>query len=172
MTASSSSCDSKESHLHHRHHHTAHTAHATHSAHPAEKHRLAEKSHRSLLHFHQLPAWMRDNEFIHSSYRPEVFSYLHCFDSLFYMHNETVNIYSHLIGAVLFAVVALSSLAFGMEHVDTMRWEDIFVLAMFLLGAVLCLGLSALFHTFSCHSEQVSASWNRCDYVGIVFLIV
>ncbi|KAG0012858.1 hypothetical protein BGZ80_011463 [Entomortierella chlamydospora] len=31
--------------------------------------------------------------------------------------------------------------------------------------------MSASFHCFHCHSEPVSKQWNRCDYVGIVFLI-
>ncbi|CAI2162499.1 1866_t:CDS:2 [Funneliformis geosporum] len=33
-------------------------------------------------------------------------------------------------------------------------------------------GFSSIFHTLCCHSERVCANWNRCDYVGIVTLIV
>ncbi|CAJ0897062.1 7203_t:CDS:2 [Entrophospora sp. SA101] len=33
-------------------------------------------------------------------------------------------------------------------------------------------GFSSTFHALCCHSERVCANWNRCDYVGIVTLIV
>lgn len=57
---------------------------------------------------------------------------------------------------------------------------DHVVLTVFLVSAILCLGFSATFHTFACHSKvvrgsmltQVSKSINRLDYVGIVVLIV
>lgn len=40
-----------------------------------------------------------------------------------------------------------------------------------MLGAVCCLGCSALFHLFKEHSEKVCRSLNRVDYAGISVLI-
>ena len=40
------------------------------------------------------------------------------------------------------------------------------------MGAILCLGMSSLFHTVCCHSETVSKLFNKLDYVGISLLTV
>ncbi|KAJ2828740.1 hypothetical protein IWW50_001233 [Coemansia erecta] len=34
------------------------------------------------------------------------------------------------------------------------------------------MGLSTVYHTVTCHSHAVQRAYNKCDYVGIVFLIV
>ncbi|KAF9301853.1 hypothetical protein BGZ74_006180 [Mortierella antarctica] len=119
-----------------------------------------------------LPHWMQDNPAIWTGYRRPTFSYRKCLASLGFLHNETVNIYSHLLGAL--ACIIASPIAyfkvFGV--LDTIQWKDIIVFYIFMAGAIICLSFSASFHCFACHSEPVSGQWNRCDYVGIVFLIV
>ncbi|KAH7131520.1 mPR-like GPCR protein [Dactylonectria estremocensis] len=134
---------------------------------------LEKKVEQSLLIFwDDLPAWRRDNGYITSGYRQSHSSYAHSFRSLFYLHNETVNIWSHLLGAVVF----LGSAAY-VYHVVRPRYEtataaDVFVFACFFGGAVLCLGMSATFHCLSNHSEMVYKWGNKLDYTGIVALIV
>lgn len=82
-----------------------------------------------------------------------------------------VNVWSHLIGAIACIVVAPLAY-FKIFHIlETVHWTDVVHFYIFMAGAILCLSMSALFHLFSCHSEPVSHQWNRCDYVGIVFLI-
>ncbi|KAF9372796.1 hypothetical protein CPB97_001006 [Podila verticillata] len=119
-----------------------------------------------------LPHWMQDNPAIWTGYRRPTFSYRKCLASLGFLHNESVNIYSHLLGAI--ACIIGSPIAyfkiFGV--LDTIKWTDITVFYIFMAGAIICLSFSASFHCFHCHSEPVSGQWNRCDYVGIVFLIV
>ncbi|KAG0340939.1 hypothetical protein BG004_006220 [Podila humilis] len=120
----------------------------------------------------ELPAWMRDNPAILTGYRRETFSYRKAIKSLGYLHNESVNIWSHLLGAIAFVVVTPIAYFKVIGVLDTIRWTDIAVFYAFIAGAIICLSMSASFHTFCCHSEDVSGQWNRCDYVGIVFLIV
>ncbi|KAF9912128.1 hypothetical protein BX616_010403 [Lobosporangium transversale] len=119
-----------------------------------------------------LPQWMRDNPAILTGYRRATYSYQKCVRSLWYLHNETVNIWSHLLGAVAFVIIAPLAYFKVLEIVDTVRWTDIVVQYAFLAGAIVCLSLSASFHTFCCHSEKVFSQWVRCDYLGIIFLIV
>jgi adiponectin receptor len=45
-------------------------------------------------------------------------------------------------------------------------------LGCFVLGAVLCLAISAIFHTVQNHSSHIARIANQMDYIGIVFLIV
>nr|OQO24851.1 hypothetical protein B0A51_10338 [Rachicladosporium sp. CCFEE 5018] len=118
-----------------------------------------------------LPAWQQDNHYIHSGYRPQSNSYRKSAASLGHVHNETVNIYTHLVGAVLAAVAA------GVLHIilrpryAQATQADVLVFSCYFLGAVTCLGMSATYHTISNHSQAVSKFGNQLDYMGIVFLI-
>ncbi|KAF9108581.1 hypothetical protein BGX29_010187 [Mortierella sp. GBA35] len=120
----------------------------------------------------ELPPWMKDNQFIITGYRRPTQSYTKTIESLGYLHNESVNIWSHLLGAIAFVIVAPISYFKVIGVLDSVQWTDVAVFYAFLAGAIICLSMSASFHTFCCHSESVSSQWNRCDYVGIVFLIV
>lgn len=63
-------------------------------------------SRPKLLTWEEIQEWSRDNEFIRTGCRPEKPDYKDIFLSLTYMHNETCNIYTHLIGAILVWPVA------------------------------------------------------------------
>ncbi|RUS25486.1 hypothetical protein BC938DRAFT_472082 [Jimgerdemannia flammicorona] len=129
---------------------------------------LPPASEKLIVNWEELPHWMQDNIFIHTGYRPENFSYVKCLKSLFYLHNEWVNIWSHLLGAIGFIILLFVTYYVVFQPLsETLRWTDIAVFYAFLAGAITCLGLSASFHTYMCHSEGASAMWNRCDYVGI-----
>ncbi|KAG0052196.1 hypothetical protein BGZ83_002883 [Gryganskiella cystojenkinii] len=119
-----------------------------------------------------LPLWMRDNPAIWTGYRRPTFSYRKCIASLGFLHNESVNIWSHLLGAIVCIVGSPIAYFKIFGVLETVHWSDIAVFYIFMAGAIMCLSMSASFHTFSCHSEPVAHQWNRCDYVGIVFLIV
>ncbi|RHZ70855.1 hypothetical protein Glove_265g19 [Diversispora epigaea] len=121
--------------------------------------------------FAELPHWLQDNYDIFTGYRRPTFSYLKCIKSLFYLHNESVNIWSHLVGAIMFVLFSVITYFYLLTH-PSIKWWDFIAFYCFLIGALTCLSLSAAFHTFCCHSEKVCANWNRCDYVGIVALIV
>lgn len=50
-------------------------------------------------------------------------------------------------------------------------WGDVVVLGVFFGSVVGCLGMSAVYHCVSCHSEVVEGWAQRGDHVGIVVLI-
>ena len=109
-----------------------------------------------LLTYNALPAWRRDNQFILTNYRPESYSYAKSFQSLFYLHNESVNIHSHLLGTFLFFFISLSLYVFERHSVQV---SDVLAFTCFFLGAVTCLGISAGYHTISNHSPEVRATF-------------
>ncbi|KAF2731764.1 HlyIII-domain-containing protein [Polyplosphaeria fusca] len=123
------------------------------------------------VHWNDLPIWQRDNQYIQTGYRPQSNSYTKSAKSLGYIHNETVNIYSHLIGAGLATVSGVLLYIVLMPRYETATREDILVFSCFFLGATACLGMSATYHTISNHSQAVSSFGNKLDYLGIVFLI-
>ncbi|KAJ3195227.1 hypothetical protein HDU67_004431, partial [Dinochytrium kinnereticum] len=46
-----------------------------------------------------------DNIYIKTGYRRIQYTYRGCYRSLFYLHNETGNVYTHLFGALLFLLL-------------------------------------------------------------------
>jgi adiponectin receptor len=130
-----------------------------------------ELESRLTVLWNDLPSWQQDNHYIHSGYRPASSSYAKSARSLGYLHNETVNIYTHLIGAVLALVTGTFLFSELKPRYETATIEDVFVFSCFFLGAIACLGMSATFHTITNHSHEVSSFGNKLDYLGIVFLI-
>ncbi|KAF8410243.1 hypothetical protein HHK36_002767 [Tetracentron sinense] len=63
--------------------------------------RLWKKMKYQLVEYHSLPAFLRDNEFILGHYRSE-WPLKQVFLSIFTLHNETLNVWTHLIGFFLF----------------------------------------------------------------------
>ena len=53
---------------------------------------------------HCLPHWLKDNDYIIKGYRPPLPSIRACFASIFRMHNETVNIWTHGLGICIFGL--------------------------------------------------------------------
>ncbi|GJM97880.1 hypothetical protein PR202_ga14841 [Eleusine coracana subsp. coracana] len=60
-----------------------------------------EKKKCTLVSYHELPDYMKENEFILNYYRSE-WPILNAVLSLFSWHNETINIWTHLLGFMLF----------------------------------------------------------------------
>jgi adiponectin receptor len=121
--------------------------------------------------WHQLPTWQQDNHYIHSGYRPASNSYSLSIKSLGYLHNESVNVYSHLIGALLSLVSFLALFNIFSSRYALATSDDILVISCYFLGAIACLGMSTTYHLISNHSEEVAKWGNKLDYLGIVVLI-
>ncbi|KAK2767833.1 hypothetical protein FQN54_003994 [Arachnomyces sp. PD_36] len=124
-----------------------------------------------LLHWDELPHWLRDNQHIHTGYRPASSSFLKSFQSWTYLHNETVNIYTHLLPCLITIPAAFYLHSILAPRYQTATHEDIIALSCFFAGAAFCLGMSATYHTISNHSPFVARIGNAFDYVGIVGLI-
>ncbi|KAL4979259.1 hemolysin-III related-domain-containing protein [Aspergillus desertorum] len=127
---------------------------------------------RLLAHWDDLPHWQRDNQHIHTGYRPASYSFRGSFQSLTYIHNETVNIYTHLFPSVLAIPAALQLYRVLAPRYETATDGDIRAFGCFFVGAAFCLGMSAFYHTISNHSPTVARIGNTFDYIGIVGLIV
>ncbi|OJD19445.1 hypothetical protein AJ78_00619 [Emergomyces pasteurianus Ep9510] len=132
--------------------------------------KIASKIRRT-VHWDDLEHWQRDNHFIHTGYRPASGSFTVSYRSLGYIHNETVNIYTHLLPAI-----SSVPFAFYVYEAISTRYEsaahgDVLAFSCFFAGAAFCLGMSSIFHTISNHSHTVARIGNAMDYVGIVGLI-
>lgn len=125
-----------------------------------------------LLHWDDLPPWQQDNQHIHTGYRPASSSFWVSFYSLTYIHNETVNIYTHLMPSLLAVPAAIALHRALAPRYVTATQADIMAFGCFFTGAAFCLGMSATYHTISNHSPAIARIGNSLDYIGIVGLIV
>lgn len=116
--------------------------------------------------FDEQPDWLRDNVFLKCGHRRPTYSFITCTRSIFQLHNETVNIWTHLIGGFYFAHLCIQ--LFNSTHLSLI---DKWVIGLFLASATTCHMMSTIYHIFNCHSEHVSKLCSRMDYCGIIALI-
>ncbi len=129
----------------------------------------------NVCHFDKLPAWRQDNEYLRFGHRPNLSSFSDCFGSVFRVHTETGNIWTHLLGgiAVLFAAVAFFAEPDCARCLTLLPPMDRLVLLPFFVGTLVCLASSTLYHIVACyHSQPVASAFCRVDYAGIPALMV
>lgn len=135
----------------------------------------------NVVPFEALPNWLQDNEYLHNCHRPPMNSFQGCIKSMFRMHTETWNIWTHLLGFIFFAILTSGVYCFrdyithlfeANVNLDDLPMEEKFVMFAFFLGAMVCLFFSFSFHLLCNHSEKVHYVVSRLDYGGIAFLIL
>ncbi|WVO14646.1 hypothetical protein L204_102283 [Cryptococcus depauperatus] len=131
---------------------------------------------RRLVTYDDLPAIWRNNEHIHAGYHSR-FIPLHLktgpvplIKSAFRLHNETVNIHSHLIPTLfIFCIIPLIILKSPLPNAHPL---DTTILILYLIAATSCLISSAGWHVLSGCASRKWFEWGACvDYIGISWLI-
>lgn len=126
---------------------------------------------RRLYSWDEIPEWQKDNEHILHGYVKETQSWRELIRSLFYLHNESVNIYTHLIPAVSILLIMLFATHHVINEYPTTSAIDYIMIDLFFLGCATCLSMSSIFHAIKCHSLPIATFGNKLDYLGIVVLI-
>ncbi|MCJ1377039.1 hypothetical protein MMC17_000129 [Xylographa soralifera] len=124
-----------------------------------------------LLTFEDLPAWMQGDPYIRRGYRKQLNSLTECYESLFYLHNESVNIWSHLVAGIFFFALLLTADYTIFHTVPEISVSDAVAVQTYLAGATGCLFLSAFYHCTTSHSHEISRRYLKLDYLGIVLNI-
>lgn len=130
-----------------------------------------------LTSFDALPKFLADNEFILHGYRVH-FSFKLCMESLFRRHNETLNVWTHLVGTLVFTALMIFTYAkFLPSYVSNVSKRipvgtDYAIFAVFFFGAHAQMLFSTIYHLFSAHSAGVAKWLARLDYMGICLMIV
>ncbi|KAL2037252.1 hypothetical protein N7G274_009941 [Stereocaulon virgatum] len=128
-------------------------------------------SHRDLKTWDEIPSWQQDNEYILSGYRSVTGSFMGSYKSLGYIHNETINIYSHIFGAIIFLTMPVYIYWALYLRYSLATTADIVVFSTFFYGVSICFFLSATYHITNNHSPKVQKFGNQLDYLGIVILM-
>jgi predicted membrane channel-forming protein YqfA (hemolysin III family) len=101
----------------------------------------------------------RGYPFVGRGYRPKL-TLLGCLRSLFTLHNESFNIWSHLVAAVMFARLARQRfLSTATSHQGRRRLAPLFVA----LGGTAVFGTSAVAHCFCAHGKRTNDRCFACD---------
>ncbi|XP_075867306.1 membrane progestin receptor alpha-B-like [Nelusetta ayraudi] len=118
-----------------------------------------------------MPGTVRDTEvphyfrgqFISTGYRPLYQEWRYYFLSLFQRHNETVNVWTHLLPSVVF----LFKLCQFNQSVDFVGDPHSWPLLVLLLSSVIYTGCSVVAHLLGGKSELCHYAFYFLDYVGI-----
>ncbi|KAJ8939165.1 hypothetical protein NQ314_011218 [Rhamnusium bicolor] len=111
---------------------------------------------------------MKHNCFILSGYRGILNTQL-CVESVFWWTNETINIWSHIFGLVLFVALTIHDLLILKVQASM---SDKIIVGSVLICFQACMGLSSLYHTFSCRSEEDCHIFLSYDLFGIALSLL
>ncbi|TEY85322.1 hypothetical protein BOTCAL_0014g00520 [Botryotinia calthae] len=124
-----------------------------------------------IVDFYHLPDWMQKDAHITRGYRTGTKSFRACFHSLWYLHNESVDTWSHLISGTAFLAMLLWSFLPALHGQSDTPAGPLHAARCQLVATTICLYLSAFYHCVSCHSFHVSKICLKLDYLGIVLNI-
>ncbi|CAH8522415.1 unnamed protein product [Heterobilharzia americana] len=112
-----------------------------------------------VVHHHSLPHWLKDNDFLLRGHRPQLPSFRECFRSMFRVHTETGNIWTHLIGFICFLILSISFLVRpGLD----IHWQEKMVVQVFFCER----------HSGAWFFMRVGRLFNKLDYMGIALLVI
>ncbi|XP_072448318.1 progestin and adipoQ receptor family member 3a isoform X1 [Chiloscyllium punctatum] len=124
-----------------------------------------------LYTYEQIPSFLKDNPYITDGYRAYLPSKL-CLKSLFILSNETVNIWSHLLGFFLFFSLGIYDMTTVLPAASASR-DDYVIYSICLFCFQVCMLCSVGYHLFCCHrSEKANRRWMALDYAGIAIGIL
>ncbi|KAI6180824.1 Progestin and AdipoQ Receptor family [Aphelenchoides besseyi] len=119
-----------------------------------------------LLHRDELPRSLWINEHIHTAYRPPNLTLWLCIRSALQWNNETLNIWSHLLGFFYFLYMQLNNLFVVLPNLNATQ-TDYLVCFLSVGGSQICMCLSVFYHTFGCIDQQEHDKWLKADVFGI-----
>lgn len=108
---------------------------------------------------HEIPIWTK-NRYIVSGYRKSSSNKLGYIISIFKIHNETINIWTHFIGLLYF----LYNLILNVN-------ENI-ALVLYEIVCVICFGISTIYHTYMPYSQKNYMLLLKLDLISIILNIV
>jgi len=129
------------------------------------------KPGRRTVTWEEVHEWQRDNKYIRRGYRPGTANLPDLFASMTFLHNETCNVYTHLIGAILMPLLApIYMRVLSDARLSTVTTGDYLMFGLFFGTAECCLVLSTLYHLNMSHSSAGEQFWLRMDLLGIILV--
>jgi adiponectin receptor len=131
---------------------------------------LARAKEHGLIHYDDLPEPWRVNPHILKGYRFSEGKWA-CVRSVVSIHNELINIWTHLLGFLMVLALAFYFYPTSANFSNSTK-ADIFIAAVFFFAACKCLVCSTIWHTMNSISHQTLLERFACvDYTGISLLV-
>jgi adiponectin receptor len=131
---------------------------------------LARAKEHGLIHYDDLPEPWRVNPHILKGYRFSEGKWA-CVRSVVSIHNELINIWTHLLGFIMVLALAFYFYPTSANFSNSTK-TDIFIAAVFFFAACKCLVCSTIWHTMNSISHQTLLERFACvDYTGISLLV-
>lgn len=126
-----------------------------------------------LLSIDKCPEYFKDNRYILTGYRPPGLRLICYLKSIFFSHNETFNIWSHLYGAILYIFLLPRTIIWinKESNDDTRIFLDVVAFSIYLIGGILMYSCSVIYHVLWPMSNSMAITCAKVDYMGIVFMI-
>ena len=107
--------------------------------------------------FEDCPEFLQSNSYIINGYRIN-FTYSQCLKSICMYTNESINIWSHLLGVALFIYYLYETIFYILPIYKTSTSTDYLIVVLYSICFIFCFLFSTLFHIFCCHSKK---SWKK-----------
>ena len=120
------------------------------------------------LEYYQVSEWSKDNEYIKCYYRKTDQTWKYYFKSIFKWHNETMNIWTHLLG---FLGVFLSNIYINLNYNVNKYISQAICFNIFTCCMMICYLFSSIMHLLYPKSQKVCYHTQFLDYIGINILI-
>ncbi|MEQ2204761.1 Adiponectin receptor protein 1 [Xenoophorus captivus] len=125
-----------------------------------------------VIPFHVLPDWLKDNDYLLHGHRPPMPSFRACFGSIFRIHTETGNIWTHLLGWILFVCLGtLTMLRPNMYFMAPLQEKvvlDYSGIALLIMGSF----VPWLYYSFYCSPQPRLIYLTIVCVLGIAAIIV
>ena len=116
--------------------------------------------------FEDCPEFLQSNPYIINGYRIN-FTYSQCLKSICMYTNESINIWSHLLGVALFIYYLYETIFYILPIYKTSTSTDYLIVVLYSICFIFCFLFSTLFHIFCCHSKKSCDFWLKLDLLGI-----
>ncbi|XP_011432355.3 progestin and adipoQ receptor family member 3 [Magallana gigas] len=128
---------------------------------------ICDVSHKEipLYKYTDIPDFLQGNPYVIHGYRV-MLPFSLCLKSIFVWSNESINIWSHLLGFLIFLLLMVYDNLIILPRTGS-SFSDYFVVSLGLLCYQVCMLCSVGFHMFCCHSERASRRWLAVDLTGI-----
>ncbi len=131
---------------------------------------LARAKEHGLIHYDDLPEPWKINPHILKGYRFSDGKWA-CVRSMVSIHNELINIWTHLLGFLMVLATAFYFYPSSSNFSKSTK-ADVFIAAVFFFAACKCLACSIIWHTMNSISHQTLLERFACvDYTGISMLV-
>lgn len=87
----------------------------------------------------QTPGWMQWDPYIRHGYRTQLNSFPKCFWLLFYLHNESINTWSHILPGIYFLALLLAIDHWALQFPFQVPLPDLFAIQAYVAGTAGCL---------------------------------